>query len=116
MFGSKREMIDKLNTIEEYSKKLEAYGDTCNTGMKALVTMVKSLLTENKELTENIKTLIELNQGNLGEAPNCEALLIKSYRNAPIVYKDGKLLTNDKMKNIYVRWSVDDPIEVEIDT
>ena len=116
MFSKKREIIDKLNNIEEQYKKLEQYSSTCNTGMNALIQMVRTLLDENKKLTEDIQTLLQINQGNLGEAANCELLVLKSYRHSPIIYKDGQLLSNDKAKSIYIHYDVGEAISVEIDT
>lgn len=116
MLKYKREMLDKINNIDEHCKKLEAYGTGSNGMLNSLLTMVKSLFNENQKLSKDVQTLTAITQGNLGEASNCELLVIKSYRNEPVIYKDGKLISSDNMEDVTIRYSKGEPVRVEIES
>ncbi len=114
---SKREIYQKINQFEEYMHRLEQYGSENGNQIKKLANMVRDLLKENSDLRKDIDMLERMSEGTLGEAPACEFFMLKSYRGNPVIFKDGKLISSDGMKDVYVRWDSDERrIDVEINS
>lgn len=114
---SKKEIYQKINMFEEYMNKLEKYGSENYTQIRTLANAVRDLLKENAELRSQVDMLTRMSEGTLGEAPACQFFMVKSYRGMPVVFKDGKLLSSEKMKDLCVQWDrAEDGMNVEINT
>ena len=109
----KKEIYNKIEMIEEH---LKTYLDFNTENIRNLKTQIQALVNENKKLSEEVKALTAITQGNLGESSNCELLVLKSYRNTPVIYKDGKLLSSDNMEEANVFYTKGEPVRVEIES
>ena len=109
----KKEINNRIELIETH---LKTYLDFHTDGIRDLKYRIQTLIDENKKLSEEVQALKAITQGNLGEASNCELLVLKSYRNAPVIYKDGKLLSSDNMEEANVFYSKGEPVRVEIES
>ena len=113
---NKREIFQKVNEFEEYMHRLERYNSANHEQLLELAKIVRSLVSTNEQLRNEIDILTKITEGNLGQAENCEFLMLKTYRKDPVIFKDGKLLTNDCIKEAHVNWYADDNnINVEIE-
>ena len=43
-----------------------------------------------------------------------EAVMIKSYRSNPVIYKDGKRLDTDRMTSFDINWNYDSRIDISV--
>lgn len=113
---SRREIFDKINLFEQdLSTIKDTEKDIC-TALSGLRSMINTLRSENELLCESIDLLTKMNAGTLGESSNCELFMVKSYRNNPIIIKDGKLMSTDAMKSAYVRWDQGEKVSVEVES
>lgn len=114
MLNKKNEVVEKLNSIDEQLKKIEGYGLSGNNQVFTMAKSMKELLAINTELMKNIDTLTKMVQGNLAEADACEFFMIKNYRAKPVIFKDGKLVSYENMKEATVYYKENMPIEVRV--
>lgn len=113
---NRREIFQKINQFEEYMHKFDKYESEQTNQILSLSKMVRDLLHENDNLKKDIDLLTKITEGNLGEAPGCQFFMLKSYRNAPVVIKDGKLLSHERMKSINISWDAcESDVSVDID-
>lgn len=109
----KKEINNRIELIETHLKTYLDFHDEIIIKLKA---QILNLIDENKKLSEEVKALTAVTHGNLGEASNCELLVLKSYRNTPVIYKDGKLLSSDNMAEANVFYTKGEPVRVEIES
>lgn len=113
---SRREIFDKINLFElNLSNIKDTEEDICSS-LSGLKLMICALRSENELLRESIDLLTKMNAGTLGESSNCELFMVKSYRNNPIIFKDGKLMSTDAMKSAYIKWDQDKKVSVEVNS
>lgn len=108
-----KEIYNRVDIIEEH---LKMYLDFHDENIIKLKAQILNLIDENKKLSEEVKALTAITQGNLGEASNCELLVLKSYRNTPVIYKDGKLISSNNMEDVTIRYSKGEPVRIEIES
>lgn len=99
--------------IEELGKKLDRYYTSTGITLGSLATTVKTLTKENKELKEQIDLLVTQNCGVLGEASDCQLFVYKGYRSRPVVYKDGKLVSDNAICSMRINMDGDGTISLE---
>ena len=122
MFKNKFKLETQLS-LEKIDKRLEVFneviGDTLKTFTKTLnsqTIQINTLINENKKLREDINVLTKITEGNLGEADQCEFLMLKTYRKDPVIFKDGKLVSTNDMTSSYVHWDKGEKINVEVNS
>ena len=122
MFGNKFKYETQLN-FEKIEERLKVFNEVIGDSLKALILridkqnlQISNLIEENKKLREDIEVLTKVTEGNLGEAEQCEFLMLKTYRKNPVIFKDGKLISTNDMTSTYINWSKGEKISVEINS
>lgn len=117
MFNKKinKKIEDELNKLDEISKKLDKYHSSNGITLGSMVSIMKKILQENQELKEQVNLLVNMNNGVLGEAISCELFAYKSYRGKPVIYKDGKLISEDQLRDIRITIDGDGTVSVDLD-
>ena len=111
---NKKEIFQKINQFEDHFHKLEQHDNEIYQQLIALMKTIKKLLEENDTLRKDIDMLSRIAQGTLGEASGCQLFVLKSYRNTPVIFKDGKLLSNEEMNDCRISWDRSGEINVEV--
>lgn len=118
MFGNKFKYTTQLN-FEKLEQRIELINDSISkfdTALRVQQVLIKNLSDENKKLREDINVLTKITEGNLGEAEQCEFLMLKTYRKDPVIFKDGKLVSTNDMTSSYIHWDKGEKISVEINS
>ena len=113
---SRREIFDKINQFELDTATIKDNEKDIASALSGLRLMINALRNENELLRKDIDVLTKMTAGSLGESSNCELFMVKSYRNNPIIIKDGKVMSSDTMKSAYVRWDQGEKVSVEVDS
>ena len=111
---NRREIKERIDAFEEYLHKLDSYGQNTSIVLKSLVDIVKVLKEENEALSDQIDSLTCLTSGNLGEASGCEFFAMKTYRGNPIIFQDGKLLSNEKTTGFSINWDSNSRTKISV--
>lgn len=122
MFGKKSKNETQLN-FEKIEERLKVFNEVIGDSLRALVfridkqnLQINNLIEENKKLREDINILTKITEGNLGEAEQCEFLMLKTYRKDPVIFKDGKLVSTNDMTSSYIHWDKGEKINVEVNS
>lgn len=109
-----QKFAEEIEKLDEISKRLDRYYTTGGITLGNLVSKVNQLIEDNKTLKEQIDLLVNMNNGTLGESIGCELFAYKSYRGKPVIYKDGKLITEGQLNDIRVYFDSDGTVSVDL--
>jgi hypothetical protein len=105
---------DAINTLnKDYCSKLDTYSDAGNELERKtcrLITSNSELANSNTRLTNIIESIIN----DKFTSKEFEAVMIKPYREKPILIKDGKRIDNENMTSFDIDWGWDRRIEMNV--
>ena len=113
---NKYELYEKINSFEEDLSTIKKSESNIFASINILNTLIKNLKAENEALRQDIDVLTKMTAGSLGESSNCELFVVKSYRNDPIIIKDGKVASRDNMDSVYIHWDKGEKVSVEVNS
>jgi hypothetical protein len=109
---TKREILDRIESLCCSIKEIDKeYFETVIKNKTENLTRNNECLEEqNKRLINIIETLVE----DKFTTKDFEAVMIKPYREKPILIKDGKRIDNENMTSFDIDWGCDRKIEINV--
>lgn len=113
-----------LDNIKDIRTFIENYVYKINSNIASIesfIEMISKNILENKNVLISIKDILKSQKETIdfliglhGETDNCELYVYKDYRNAPVIYLNGKKISDDDIINFYITWDYGEKVNVEV--
>jgi hypothetical protein len=81
---------------------------------KRIINNIDTINRQSETIVRQAKIIDDLIKGCYGKSDSIEAVMIKPYREKPVIYKDGEKISTDKMTSFDIDWSNDSKIDISV--